>query len=111
MPDQQELDFTLPPPPVPGEVEILTLYLLNNPGFHTAKELAESLAYSDRQIRQLAQQADGMIISGPGSPGYCHLHHCPTEALSHIAETLISQGKAMIRRGIKTRKRAHTIIR
>jgi hypothetical protein len=104
-------DFTAPPSPAPGEVEILTAYLLNHPGFHTAKQLAESLAYSDRKIRQLAEASDGLIVSGPGSPGYCHLHHCPAELIAHIADTLRSQARRMIARSIRIRRRAHSIIR
>ena len=109
---QQELNFTTPPtPPEVGEVEILLNHLSNNPGFHTAKQLAAALDLSDRKIRQLAEASNGLVISGPGSPGYCHLYHCPTEQLGHIAESLISQGKAMIQRGIRTRKLAHQLIR
>lgn len=105
------LAFTQPTPPAPGEVEILTAYLRNHPGFHTAKQLAEALAFTDRKIRQLAEAADGLIISGPGSPGYCHISHCDPETIGHIAEKLISQGKAMIRRAIRTRNRARQLIR
>ena len=110
--DQGTFDFTAPPPPImAGEVESLLLYLLNNPGFHTAREIAQSHGLSDRKIRQLAEAANGLIVSGPGSPGYCHLNHCPIEKSSHISATLISQGKAMIQRGMKIRRIAHTLIR
>lgn len=107
---QASFDFTAPSPP-PGEVDILTAYLNNHPGFHTAKQLAAALAYNDRKIRQLAEAADGMIVSGPGSPGYCHLHHCPTETIGHIADTLRSQARNMLRRSIRIRIRAHSLIR
>lgn len=109
--NQASFDFTGPPAPAPGEVEILTAYLQNNPGFHTAKQLAVALAYTDRKVRQLAEQADGLIVSGPGSPGYCHLHHCTPEAIAHIADTLRSQAKQMLRRSFRIRKRAHDLIR
>lgn len=108
---QQELDFTTPPSPAPGEVEILTAYLAKNPGFHTARQLAQALAYTDRQIRQFAELSDGTIISGPGSPGYCHINHCDPETIGHIAETLRSQARRMISRSIRIRKRAHSLIR
>lgn len=109
---QAELDFT-PRPPAPeiGEVEILLAYLSNHPGFHTAATISQALKLTDRKIRQLAEAADGLIISGPGSPGYCHLSHCDAKTLGHITEKMISQGKAMIRRGIRSRKRAHQLIR
>lgn len=109
---QEEFDFTAPPPPVPaGEVELLTGWLAAHPGFHTAKQLAAALHFTDRKIRQIAEASDGLIVSGPGSPGYCHLLHCPAEKLGHIAATMISQAKSMIRRALRIRKRAHTLIR
>lgn len=108
---QGSFDFTAPPAPPPGEVEILVAYLKNHPGFHTARELAQALAYTDRRIRQIAEASDGLIISGPGSPGYCHLHHCPSKQLAHIADTLRSQARRMLARSIRIRKRAHTLIR
>ena len=106
-PEQQAFDFSpSPAPPEIGEVELVLNYLSNNPGFHTAAQLGKALDLSDRKIRQLAEASDGLIISGPGSPGYCHLYHCDPEVIGHIAEKLISQGKAMIRRAIRTRRRA-----
>lgn len=101
--EQPSFDFN-PQPPVPpevGEVERLLNHLSNNPGFHTAKQLAEVLNLSDRKIRQLAEASNGLVISGPGSPGYCHLYHCDDETTGHISDTLISQGKHMIRRALR----------
>jgi hypothetical protein len=110
--DQASFDFTTPPrSPESGEVEILVAYLLNHPGFHTARELADALAYNERKIRQLAEQSDSEIVSGPGSPGYIHITHCPTEKVHHITSKMISQGKTMIRRALATRRKAHSIIR
>lgn len=107
MTTQQELDFTAAPAPAEiGEVELLLNHLSNHPGFHTAATLARTLGLTDRKIRQLAEAANGLIISGPGSPGYCHLYHCPDEQTGHITETMMSQGKAMIRRAIRTRRLA-----
>jgi hypothetical protein len=107
--EQAAFDFTSPVE-IP-EVERLLAWLSANPGFHTAAEIAKALSLTDRKVRQLAESADGLIVSGPGSPGYCHLYHCPTQQIDHIAEKLISQGKAMIRRALRTRRRAHAIIR
>lgn len=109
---QAAFDFTAPPPAPPaGEVERLILWLAARPGFHTAKNIAEELELTDRKIRQLAEASDGMIVSGPGSPGYCHIHHCPSETLSHIADMLRSQARSMIARSIRIRRRAHALIR
>lgn len=111
--EQRTFDFTAPPPaPAPvGEVEILLSYLSKHPGFHIAKDLSEALGLSDRKIRQLAEAADGLIVSGPGSPGYCHLYHCDPDTIGHIADTLRSQAKQMLRRSIRIRNRAHKLIR
>ena len=108
--DQASFDFTAPPAPADDEVERLVLYLISNPGFHTARRIESALDLSDRRIRQLAEAARGTIISGPGSPGYCHIDHCPLEKLSHIAAAQLSQGRAMIRRSLQTSRLAHARI-
>ena len=108
---QAAFDFTAPPATPVAEVECLLAYLSARPGFHTARELSAALDLTDRKIRQLAEAADGLIVSGPGSPGYCHLYHCPAETIGHITATQISQAKHMIRRALRTRKRAHQLIR
>ena len=112
MNEQASFDFTAPPAPVPvGEVECLLAYLSANPGFHTARQLTAALDFTDRKIRQLAEAADGLIVSGPGSPGYCHLYHCDSKTIGHIADTLRSQARNMLRRSIRIRVRAHNLIR
>jgi hypothetical protein len=109
--EQAAFNFTPPPPPPIGEVERLLAHLSANPGFLTAKQLAAALNLSDRRVRQIAEQSDGLIVSGPGSPGYCHLYHCDPETIGHITATQISQARNMIRRAILTRRRAHALIR
>ena len=106
METQALLVFTFNPPSQ-AEVDKLVAWLRNNPGFQKASKLERHLGLADRRLRQLAQNSEGLIISGPGSPGYCHRDHCPVETVSHIAETMISQGKRMIRRGLSMRARAH----
>jgi hypothetical protein len=108
--EQASFNFEAPAAPV-GEVERLLNHLSNHPGFHTAATLSAALGLSDRKIRQLAEAADGLIVSGPGSPGYCHLYHCDPETIGHITQTQISQAKHMIRRAFRTRRRAHALIR
>lgn len=111
MHEQASFDFTAPPAPAAGEVEYLVSFLHRFPGFHTARQLSAALDLSDRKIRQLAEASDGIIISGPGSPGYCHIKHCSAEKLSHIADTLRSQARSMLARSIRIRRRAHQLIR
>jgi len=85
-------------------------FLFVREGFHTARQITAILGMSDREIRQAAEQADGLVVSGPGSPGYCHIRHCPPEKLAHIANTLRSQARIMLARSIRLRNRAHQII-
>lgn len=110
---QQELDFT-PRPPAPAaapEVARLCCYLQQNPGWHTAAQIRTALGYSKRKTRQLAEKSDNDIVSGPGCPGYKHLSHCTLDEIEHATAQLISQGKVMIRRAVKTRNKAHRLLR
>lgn len=111
MSEQGTFDFAPPATAPVGDVERLLAHLSANPGFHTAKVLAAALGLTDRQIRNLAELSDGLIVSGPGSPGYCHLYHCDPETIGHIADTLRSQARRMLQRSIRIRKRAHHLIR
>jgi hypothetical protein len=108
---QAEFSFKAPPADLADASAELVEFLRDNPGFHTARELGAFLSIPERRLRQLAAAAGGRIVSGPGSPGYCHVTHCPADQISHIADTLLSQGRAMIRRAIRTRQLAHGIIR
>lgn len=111
--DQLYLIFPSAPAPLQhqAETERVVGYLLAHPGFHLARDLAPALGLTDRAIRRASELADGHIVSGPGSPGYCHIEHCPTETLAHITDTLRSQARHMLTRSIRIRKRAHSIIR
>ncbi len=110
-----QLDLCFPSAAAPlqdeAETELMLAYLKANPGFHTARILSAALNLTDRQIRRAAELANGKIVSGPGSPGYCHVRHCPTEQLAHIADTLRSQARHMLARSIRLRKQAHATIR
>jgi hypothetical protein len=89
----------------------LTGWLASHPGWHTARQLAAALDLSDREVRAAAERSEGLVISGPGTPGYCHASHCSAEQISHAADTLLSQARRMIRRALRMRRRAHQIIR
>jgi hypothetical protein len=109
---QAMLDFTARHPAPPSDQVVgLVQWLATNPGWHTAKQLATHLDLSDRQIRSLAEASNGLIVSGPGTPGYCHASHCTAEEIAHATDTLISQAKRMLHRAIRIRRRAHSIIR
>lgn len=112
MPLEQTTFDLSPKSPLPQAQDILALvqWLAAHPGWHTARQLAAQLNLSDRKVRALAEHSHGLIVSGPGTPGYCHASHCTAEEISHAADTLISQAKTMIRRALRIRRRAHSII-
>lgn len=113
MNDQLHLQFPSAAAPLQPdqEAERLITYLLENPGFHTAKEITNHLNLTDRQIRKAAELSNGSIVSGPGSPGYCHINHCPLETLNHIRNTIRSQARHMLNRYLTLGKVAHQTIR
>lgn len=106
------MDFT-PRDPAPPSVEVVTLvrWLAMNPGWHTARELSAHLGLTDRRVRALAECSNGLIVSGPGTPGYAHMSHCTIEEIAHAADTMISQARRMLHRAIRLRRRAHETIR
>ena len=113
MNDQLDLQFPSAPAPIQPtpEAELIIAWLNDNPGFHTAKEITTHLNLTDRQIRKAAELSNGSIVSGPGSPGYCHINHCPLETLNHIRNTIRSQARHMLNRYLTLGKVAHQTIR
>jgi hypothetical protein len=110
---QAELDLT-PRPPAPAsatEVDRLLAHLATTTDWTSAKRLAEALDLTDRKIRQLAEQSDGLIVSAPGMPGYKHFDHCTPAEIAHAADAFRSQARQMLARSIKLRNRAHRTIR
>ena len=79
---------------------------LKGRGWVRARELMPTTGLSDRELRAEAEAAGGEIVSG--NRGYCLLSECSLEELTHAANRLISQGKKMIRRGIRQLHSAHT---
>jgi hypothetical protein len=77
----------------------------------TRKQIAEhvrhvhGIAWSERYVRTLAS-ASKAVASAPGSRGYAFADLLPVEQLAHVAAALISQGRAMMRRGIHFRQAA-----
>jgi len=92
----------------PGD-ELATLcnFLLNRPDWTKAKTITNSLNYSDRQIRALASRSGGLIVSGPGSPGYKHVSRCTGEEVNRICEKLQAQAKLMSSRAGDIRAAFH----
>ena len=81
--------------------------------WQTAAEILQSIGKpatddNKRWLRDVASRAE-YVLSGPGSPGYRHIRHCQIEEVDHYRNSLISQGKGMIKRGIKISRAAHEI--
>lgn len=76
--------------------------LLRGRGWVTARELqAVRPQWNERFIRLLASAARPRILSGPGSPGYCLTDEASDAELEHAANCQKSQGRDMLRIGIK----------
>jgi hypothetical protein len=109
-----QLDFAdLPTATITPEqqhaVALLDAWLANNAGWHTAAEIGRDFGCTDRQVRAMAQLSDN-IISGPGSPGYMHISHANLDDVTHTCNALESQGKLMVERAIRRRRRAHQLL-
>lgn len=100
----QQLDLMAYRQPALSEVETFCAHLYGR-GWQTARELKQSRGWNDRSLRAWAAASEGKIISG--QRGYCLLEEATAEEINHAHAWLISQGKAMIKRGLQIKKRAH----
>ena len=107
---QGEFEFTTPPAPPAGEIDRLCHYLEGQRDWKTAKQIKADLGFNERKVRQLAEQSDNRIVSGPGCPGYRHFRHCTCEEITRAADKLLSQGRRMMRRAIRLKNLAHQAI-
>lgn len=61
-----------------------------------AAEISKELPdLNERAIRKLAAASAGIIVSGPGCPGYKHIRNCDPEQARTVANRLQSQAKLM----------------
>jgi len=81
------------------------LTILHDGRWHTAKEL-KVYGFGDRELRELVESSDGQILSFPGSPGYKSFDHATIDEIDQ-AKALLNQGRAMIRRFLRYRRRFH----
>ncbi len=98
--------------PEDPNVRWLERVLLEERRWVTAAELVQRSggALHDRQVRALAA-ASAVVLSGPGSPGYRHIETADLEEIAHVADALIAQGRVMMRRGLRLRRKAHEVVR
>lgn len=111
---QCDFDFTTKrmPTPAASEVDQLIDFLLwsSTKGWVNAKQIAAILGFNERKIRSLAQHSEGIIISGPGCPGYRHIDNCTCAQVREVSDRMKSQAKEMLRRSIRLKNLAHSII-
>ena len=92
---QLELGFRAPETDL-QEVAHLAAWLYEiGDSWTTAREISAALNLKDRQIRQLAASSGGLIVSGPGCPGYKHIRHCDGEEIATVTARLRHQAKLM----------------
>lgn len=105
---QSKLDFTEPKPRLDcHELKTLIAYLRGKQDWTTAKKISEDLPFTDRKIRNLASQSDGLILSGPGCPGYKHILNADPKEIGEVVERLKHQADAMLSRAIRIQNTYH----
>lgn len=105
---QLDLQFTRSKGPTTSEDEVAGLLIyLRGKGWTRATQIAADLGLKDRKIRALAAASAGLIVSGPGSPGYKHVQDCTPEEISAAVSTLEHQAKLMATRAGKIRAQWH----
>lgn len=78
----------------------------------TARDIEAALHLDERQIRAIAEHSDGLILSGPGCPGY-RLFDDQTRIgdADRAASRLESQARKMLTRSSQIRRRIHRYAR
>ena len=111
---QCDFDFTTKrmPSPAPSDVDALIDFLrwASAKEWVPAKTISTKLGYNERKIRSLAEHSNGVVISGPGCPGYRHIDNCTGAQVREVSDRMKSQAKAMLRRSIRLKNLAHSII-
>jgi len=77
--------------PLPCEIKQLTEWLETHRGWIKSATITEWLGFDKRQIRAIAEHSKGLILSWPGSPGYCHIKHVSTNDWHHYVAATKSQ--------------------
>lgn len=107
MSHQLEIDFS-PKPPAHDDIERLALFLYDQgPVWTTAKDITKALNITDRQIRKLASDSHGKILSGPGCPGYRHVRRSTPEEVQEVVARLRHQAHMMDQRCSAIHKAFH----
>jgi hypothetical protein len=91
------------------EIDLLSEYLAGK-GWVKAGVLMDVLNLDERRIRAIAEASDGLIISGPGSPGYRLMTGVGDQKeVDEAANRLESQANRMLLRAESLRRRARKL--
>jgi hypothetical protein len=95
---QLEMDFETKQP-AHDDIERLARFLYDQgTQWTTAKDITKALHFTDRQIRKLASESNGLILSGPGCPGYRHVRRSTPEEVQEVVARLRHQAHMMAKR-------------
>lgn len=98
------------PVATPEEIEQVCQFLAGR-DWTTAREIEQAINIDERRIRAIAEASDGLILSGPGCPGYkLFTDAAQLREVDEAASRLESQGRRMISRAMAYRRRAHRLI-
>jgi hypothetical protein len=94
-----------------ADIDALAAWLSGR-DWQTARQIEAELGMDERQIRAIAEHSDGLILSGPGCPGY-RLFDSQTRIgdADRAAGRLESQAKKMLTRSSQIRRRIHRFAR
>lgn len=111
MSEQLDLQLSRTAPVVDQrEIDALCSFLQGRT-WTTASVIELELGLDERRIRAIAEQSDGMILSGPGCPGYKLLSSAAQlREVDEAAGRLESQAKRMLARALSMRRRAHKLL-
>jgi hypothetical protein len=90
--------------PLPCEIKQLTEWLETHRGWIKSATITEWLGFDKRQIRAIAEHSNGLILSWPGSPGYCHIKHASIDDRQHAVAALCCQANKMLARAMEINK-------
>lgn len=108
---QSEFDLSDPTPADFEEVAALLRFLAEQgESWTTAKDIKEQTGIDDRRLRHLAAISGGLVVSGPGCPGYRHVSKCPLETVKEAAARLDAQASKMTKRASDLRRTAHRLL-
>lgn len=105
---QLELSLQAPTPADLAEVAGLASWLYAaGDRWVPAREIAAELHLNERKIRHLAASSGGLIVSGPGCPGYKHSRHCDPEEIAAVQSRLLHQARLMADRASEIAREFH----